>query len=325
MKRTVFTMVLLLLVLPALGFQQEQEPAQQTQQGEGAQAAEPVPPPRVPGQPQTKEEWDAWQVVEQAQIPEKKELALAFLQNHPESGLTANAHFLLARYYDEIGDLEKYILHAEKTLEDLPNTLDFLARLAFYYSEQGKTQAAVKYAERALSLADQLQKPDGVQAIDFVTQKARLKSEAYYAIGRASLSERNWNKAAEYLNQALQFDPKHDYACFRLALAERNLNHAGEALMAYARAVAIGGVAAGPSQAELDRLLKLIKERMPSSEWAGKSAQELVQMAAQKMQEETNRLNSELNLEAQELDAVNTGLGQDLGVTPPPPPPPPGR
>jgi tetratricopeptide (TPR) repeat protein len=307
-----------MLICPVLGIQQEQEQAPPPDE---TQAPQPVKPPRVVGQPQSQEEWDAWQAIDQAAMPEKRDLALAFLERFPESGLTANVNYLLARYYDQIGDVQSYIKHAEATLVDLPDTVDFLARLAFFYSEQRKTSVAMKYANRVLEIADTLEKPDSVTATDFVTQRSRLKAEANYALGRSSLNSQNWVKSAEYLKEALKHDPKHDYACFRLALAERNLNHAGEALLAYARAVAIGSVAAGPSQAELEKLLQIVKDNMPDSEWASKTPEELVQMAAQQMQEDTARLEDELALQAQEIEAANTGLGIDL----PPPPPPPGR
>lgn len=316
MKGTVFAIVLLLLTTLVFGFQQAPQPSQQTLQTEGLQSTAPVKPPRVVGQPQSQEEWDAWQIIEQAAMPQKKELLITFLQDHPESGLTANANFVLARYYDQIGDVQNYMLHAEKTLKDIPDTVDFLARLAFYYSEQRKTSKAIQYGSRVLDLVDQLVKPDNITAIDFVTQLAKLKSEANYALGRANLNTQEWEKSASFLNEALKFDPRHDYACFRLALAHRNLNNAGEALMAYGRAVAIGSVAAGPSQGELENLLQIVKDNMPDSEWAKKSSQEIIQMASQQLQEESERLNSELSYQAKELEAVDTGLG--IGLPPPP-------
>jgi len=319
MKWTAVTIVLLLLVTPVLGFQQEQETTQQTQPSEVVQTPETAKPQRVVGQPQSQEQWDTWKMIEQTEMPEKKDLALAFLQNYPDSGLTANVHFILARYYDGIGDVESYMNHAEKTLAELPDTVDFLARLAFYYSEQGKTPTAIDYANRVLRLADNLEKPDGITVTDFVTQRSRLKAESYYALGRSSLTRQEWQKSVDHLNEALKYDPRHDYACFRLALAQRNLNNAGEALMAYARAVAIGSVAAGPSRSELEKLLKIVSDNMPDSEWPKKSVQDLVQMAAEQLQEDTDRQEQELSLQVKELEAAETGLG--FGVPPPPPPP----
>ena len=199
---------------------------------------EPIKPPRIPGRAQTQEEWDAWQrVVQAVDSAQKAELAEVFLKTYPSSGLSANAHFFIAQRYYELNDIDNFILHAEKALEELPDLVTFLAQLAFFYAERGEVEKAVDRGGRALEAVERLERPAGVTINDFVIQTRQLKAEAKYALGRAHLSQvttdpekrpsdPNLLKAVVNLREALRYDPRHDYASFRLGFAYRNMNNA---------------------------------------------------------------------------------------------------
>lgn len=273
------------------GLQQEAPAPLEEQETKGALPDEPVGRLRVVGQARTPEEWEAWQLVERAtRLAEKAGLAESFLQNYPESGLTANAHYIIARNSYQLGDLENFTFHAEETLEELPDAPDLLAQLGFFYAENGQAAQAIDRANKALEVIDRVEKPVGVTASQWIDQVYQLKGEANYALGRAYLSrmsrtenraeDPNLRKSIEYLQSALRYEPRHDYACFRLGFAERNSNNAGGALMAYAKAVAIGGVAAQHAQSQLEDVLSVVKESMPDSEWAEKSVQEVIDEAS---------------------------------------------
>lgn len=304
-------------------FQEAPQPkSDQTTELEGpAEAAE---LPRVVGQARTPEEWEAWQLVERsARLADKAGLAESFLRNYPDSGLTSNAHYIIARNYYQLGDRENFVIHAEEALEELPNSPDLLAQLSFFYAESGQAAQAIDRGNRAIDVIDRVDRPAEVSVSQWVDEVYQIKAEANYAVGRAYLSrmsrtenraeDPNLKTSIEHLKVALRYDPRHDYACFRLGFAERNANNAGGALMAYGRAVAIGGVAAEPAQSELQDVHTIVKESMPDSEWAEKSPEEIIDQASVELEEsvaETQAEKSHLILEL-ERQAEEEQLRQD--------------
>jgi tetratricopeptide (TPR) repeat protein len=291
--------------------------------------------PRVVGQARSQEEWDAWRLVEQAESPsERAELAGRFIESYPQSGLVPNAHHAVAQHLYQLGDVDDFTAHAENAVAELPMAVDLLSQLAFIYAERGRADLAIDRASRALENVESVPVPRGVGPEAWVGQVFQLKAEANYALGRAHLSkitrtedreeDPNLQKAIEFLEAALRYDPRHDYACFRLGYAERNANDAGGALSAYAKAVALGGVAAGPAQQQLDEVLTIVKQAMPDSEWAGKSSQELVAEAGLKIQQEVARVRAEQEREVELLRRRQ--LSEPLPSLPSPAvPAPPGR
>jgi hypothetical protein len=130
------------------------------------------------------------------------------------------------------------------------------------------------------------------------------------------------------LNQALVFEPKHDYACFRLGFAYRNLNDAGGALVAYAKAAAVGGVAAGPARNALGEIHAIVKEGMPDSAWAKKEIQEIISDASLELSAAEARKNDEITKKAQEIeeresDSQQPQAGEEPATLQPLPTPPP--
>lgn len=329
------------LIYSNLGYAQEQVPST-----EAEQTAEIPKPARVVGQPQSPEEWQAWQAVEQAPaLMERAVLAERFLQTFPESGLTPFAHQILARNYYQSNDLNNFVKHAELALAELPDNPDLLTPLAFVYSEKGQATKAVAKAEAALQLMESLAVPAGVTPIDWVTQREQLQADCYYALGRAHLNRftstattssdpesrrqnPNLLSSIDYFHKALHLNPRHDFAYFRLAFAERNANHPEEALRAYAGAIAVGGVAAGPAQTEIQKIHAFIQENLKDSPLAQKSVDQFLQEERERIEKETEEKTQRL---AQSAQAIQQQLEQSAQPSPaqdtPPqdaPPPPPG-
>ena len=231
----------------------------------------------------------AWNKISSTIDPQSRsELALNFLENYPDSDLLYSVHHLLALYYLGVNDQSQFILHGEKALEGLPDLPDILAHLAFIYAESNQPAEAVKKSVKVLQLIKSLPDPDEASALDWYSQLDRLEAEANYSLGRAYLTysdqdpekrEMNLTRAIGYFQSSLQRDPRHAYSSLRLGHAYSNLNRAVGAVNAYARAVAIGGRTAEPARQELSRLLALIKEAAPDSDWKDKTIESIIKDA----------------------------------------------
>lgn len=264
---------------------------------------------------------DAWEVIERSpDLTEKVQLAERFLKNYPESDLTPYAHYVIARNAFQLREIEKFVEHAEKMLEDVGQVPDLQAELAFVYSERGRTEQAILRATQALGSLDALKKPPGIPAADWVSQTYQLKGEAYYALGRAHLNRMGKSEgdevdpelkvASEYLEKALDYNPQHDYAAFRLGFARRNLNDADGTVMAYARAVAIGKVAAAPALRDLKQVLGILGEAVPHSRWAEVSVEEAVRQARVQIEKEMTEKEEEKAQLIQKIQASETFVPQ---------------
>jgi tetratricopeptide (TPR) repeat protein len=308
--------ILGMVLFVGLALAQAEEPAEQENQDVSSpQIGETIKPPRIPGRAQSQEEWDAWQrVVQAVDSVLKAELAEGFLKTYPSSGLSANAHFFIAQRYYEANDIDNFILHGEKALEELPDLVTFLGQLAFFYAERGEAEKAIDRGQRALEALDRMERPAEVPINDFVIQTRQLKAEAKYALGRAYLSQvttdlekrpsdPNLLKSVVNLREALRFDPRHDYASFRLGFAYRNMNNAAGSMKSYARSVIVGGVAAEQARAELEEILGIVKKAAPDSAWGKKSVQDVID-------EETLDLEEDVAQQKQEISQIVAELEQ---------------
>jgi len=240
------------------------EPGQTTQ-------SPPAKPPRVVGQPQSQEELNAWVAIEQAAtIEEKGKLAEDFLTKFPESGLTPFAHQLLAFRYQQQNDFDKFALHAEKTLEELPQNPVMLSALSAAYAQKGQADKAVEKAEKCLQVLQQVPKPAQLGEGEWLLQKDQLEADSHYALGVAYITkyqqapapsgqpDTNLTKAQEQLTKAIELDPSHDRAYYHLGFAFAKQNNAEKAIENYARAVALGGIAQSLARDQLQRVYQFV-------------------------------------------------------------------
>jgi len=311
-----FGCMILGMLLFSVGAAQAQETAEQeSQEATTPQIGEPIKAPRIPGRAQSQEEWDAWQrVVQGVNFAQQAELAEVFLKTYPSSGLSANAHFFIAQRYYELNDVENFILHGEKALEELPDLVTILGQLAFFYAEKGEAEKAIDRADRTLDVVGRMERPASLPISEYIVQTRQLKAEAKYALGRAYLSlmnsepgerasDPNLLKAMVNLKEALQLDPRHEYASFRLGFAFRNMNNAEGAMRSYARAVILEGVAAPQAKEELEEILGIVKQAAPDSAWAKKTVQDVID-------EETQDLEKDMAQRQQEIDQAVAELEQ---------------
>lgn len=322
-----------------------QEPQEQEPQPAQEQPPAPEPLPRVIGQARSQAEYDAWMVVENAaDLGEKALLAERFLETYPDSGLTPYAHMYIALDNYQAGDTESFVVHAEKAVDEIPDAAELLGRLAFAYAEGlGQSRKAIDRGEKALAALEKLEKQPGVPAEDWVAQRDQLRADAFYAIGRAYLNlftsaatnpetraeHPHLLKAIDYFQKAVEVDPGNDYAYFRLGFAHLNANNIDQALKAYAHAVAVGGIAAQPSEAKIEEVHKVVQESMPDEEAANMSTQEILERGQQSLQEriaEREAARSQMAEEVRQAEAAaqqpETPTLQPTPAEPPPAEPP---
>lgn len=243
-------LTLLLAAGPAAPGQQPQPPPSSPE----AQESQPAPLPRVVGQARSQEELDAWSAIERSRdLPEKEGLARQFLETYPDSGLTAYVHYSLASSYRRANLNEQFIEAAEKALVELPSLPEISSYLAFLYAETGNGEKAELWATQTLRALDSMSRPESVSAADWVRAQSRSRGDAHYALGRADLgramtlkdgaaAKEALSRAAGHFNDSIREDPDNPYASFRLGSVHRNLGQPEEALQAYARTAALGGV-----------------------------------------------------------------------------------
>ncbi len=245
--------------------------APSTPPGQATPAQPPVKPPRVVGQPQSEQERQAWLAIESAPTWEEKgRLAENFLAQFPESGLTPFAHQMLAFRYQQANDYDKFMLHAEKSLEEIPDNPVLLGLLAAAYAQRGQPDKATDRAQQALRLLEQMSRPPNMSAADWVINKEQLQADSHYALGVASMvrqnqapaakgsEDENLKAAAIALDKAIQLDPAHERAYFQLGVVLARQDNAEKSIEAFARAVAIGGAVQSLAREQLGKVYEFV-------------------------------------------------------------------
>ncbi|RPI23258.1 MAG: tetratricopeptide repeat protein [Acidobacteria bacterium] len=247
-------------------------PAQPAQgQPDNQPAPPPVKPPRVVGQPQSEQEREAWMAIERAaSLEEKGQLAEKYLTQFPESGLTPFAHQILAFRYQQANDYDNFVLHAEKSLEEVPDNPVLLALLGAAYAQRDQADKATARAQQALQLLERMVKPANMSEADWVMNKEQLEADSRYALGVASLARQAQNPAATVtedqnlkaaiaeLEKAIELDPAHDRGYFQLGFAFAKQNNAEKSIQAYARAAAIGGPVQALAREQLGKVYEFV-------------------------------------------------------------------
>lgn len=287
---------------------QDQNEGQQEDQ-EGV----PAKRPRVVGQPQTKEEFDAWSVIEKTEdIKKKAQLNLNFLQEHPESGLTPLAHQFLALAYQQQNNYEKFIEHGEKAVTELPTSYVLMIELAVGYAERGSIDQALNHGKRGLEVSAAGTKPVQLTTADFISKRDRLQADANYAIGLSRLhqslnggstKDELVEQARVHLEKAIELDPNHERAYLRLGRVYLTQQNANQALDAFSRAVAVGGITQEIAQGQLEQLYTYMYKKTDGMDEAIAKSKEFVQ---QRSAEKEAKLQEIRDQEAQQLTQPGT-------------------
>ncbi len=319
MKRMVWLLLLATLSLGGAVLGQQPEPPPEPPPD--APAAAPEPLPRIVGQARSQEELEAWNTIERtSDLAEKVRLGRQFYETYPDSGLTAYVHYSLATAYRQADQNEPFIVEAEQALSELPALPEISSYLAFLYAETGKGERAEQLARQTLEGLDGLSRPQNVAAADWARVGYRSRGDAHYALGRVELSRAMslkdeaaalaaLEKAAEHFREALRQDPRNPYASFRLGSVYQNLNQPEQAIDAYARTAALGGVIEPYARKNLQQVYQFVHQDLDGLE-------ETVLRQKAVIDEEMTRRQEELR----RLETAPAGTAPGETETPPKPP-----
>ncbi len=246
-------------------------PQQPRQTPQAEQQTPAAPLPRVVGQTRTPEEWQAWKEVAEAPPASQPEAAKLFLRNFPDSGMTPHAHWIIARDAFQKGDYASFTMHGEATIKELPQALEVLSQLSFYYAETRQFDQASTHGRNLLSAIEIFQKPQNLPEAQFARTRDQITGQGNYALGRSELGQYKaapkaaqagslLARAIEHLNQALTCNPADDYAYFRLGEAYESRQDFDQASRNYALAAAIGGSVADQARKSLEALLQALEK-----------------------------------------------------------------
>ncbi|HEY2933826.1 MAG TPA: hypothetical protein VGK99_18975 [Acidobacteriota bacterium] len=263
--KSLFTSALALALTLTPGYAMQ---AAQSSQSQGQTTQPAQKPPRVLGQPQTREEYDAYDAITKAaDLQQRAKLSEDFLQKFPDSGLAPFVHQIAATTYQQLNNFEKLAEHGEAALKEIPSPGDavLLTILSSAYADRGKPDLALERAEKAAKGIESLQTPPNIDPAEFAKGKNQLLATIYSAKGVAYLvkaqearakktaspppadpaqkdpPDPNLDLAITNLNKALELNPKDDFVYYRLGIVYTLKNDAENATSAYARSVAIGG------------------------------------------------------------------------------------
>ena len=270
---------------------------QQPQQSPQQQEAPAAPLPRVVGQTRTPEERQAWSAVAEAPAASKPESAKQFLQNFPDSGMTSHAHWMIARDAFQKGDYASFTMHGEATIKELPQALDVLSQLSFYYAETRQYDQAFAHGRNLLSMVENLPKPQNLTPAQFARTRDQIAGQGNYALGRSELGQFKVDSEAEqgnsllaqaigHLGQAITHNPTDDYAYFRLGEAYESRQDLDQAGQNYALAAAVGGPVAGPARNSLQTLFQELKKDASQMEALIEQQRSVLQTKVQNKEQE---------------------------------------
>jgi len=193
---------------------QQTPPAGQPQQPAGQQNPAPAPPAV------NKEEEDAYKAFFNLTPEQKPEIIAqgeAFLAKYPTSRYRPSVYSRLVTAYLNTHQLAKMEETGEKALAENPDNVDVLSLLCTIIPRtvdpraldaDQKLSQAESYANRAIEVAANMQKPGTMTEEDFVKVRNEKLGLAHYGLGLVSYMRGNTAESVSQLEQATKFDPE---------------------------------------------------------------------------------------------------------------------
>ena len=210
-----------------------------------APAPEPVKPPGK----QEKKAYNAFHDTQPTEAAKKTQLGEAFLQQYPQSQYRSEIMDWLATAYMQQGQVDKLQAQGETELaqkDNNPLTLALigsnLARVvnANTPDEKKHLEKAEEFSKKAIDLAGNAKKPEGVADDKFTAAKDQALGLAYSGLGTSAFRKGNYAEAVTNLQQSVKFSGGKDPVDFYvLGKSEEAQNNFDEALAAYNKCAAI--------------------------------------------------------------------------------------
>ena len=158
----------------------------------------------------------------------------------------AGSAYLVAKAYKSMGDTANFEKWAQRTLKHAPNNAEMLVELVNSAWALQDLEKAAAYAEKALASLEKSEDPQLNQA----------KAFAYRALGENAYISGDFRTARMNFEKAAQLDPMVGFSHLRLGYCYWRANKVDQAILSFARAVAVKGSSAKEARRELYNLLR---------------------------------------------------------------------
>lgn len=133
----------------------------------------------------------------------------AFLRDRPASTYTSQAQSLYLLTCQQLGDNERALELARRTLDREPDHPEMLAMLLDAAYQKQDSAATLTYAKRLIDVLDRNIHPNGVGAPEWSKRKSQLQGSALWMIGATEMLTQSYASADAALRAALPLLREH--------------------------------------------------------------------------------------------------------------------
>jgi len=159
---------------------------------------------------------------------------------------SAASAYLVAKAYKSMGDTANFEKWAQRTLKHAPNNTEMLVELVNSAWAIRDMEKASAHAKKALASLEKSDDPQLNQA----------KAFCYRALGENAYILADFRTAQTNFSKSVQLDPMVDFAHLRLGYCYWRANQTDQAILSFARAVALQGSSSKEARRELYNLLR---------------------------------------------------------------------
>lgn len=191
----------------------------------------------------------------------RRELAEAFLNDSPQSWLSAQAYEIAAKAAIDLEDYAAAMRLAAESLRLFPENPLLLVPLANVQAKAQKFDSAAETAKAALSLLGRFDRPSSIAENDWPGIKRQLAASCYFVLGRVTayrgFSEKGkelLKEAGGFLLQGLRLEADQPEAIYLLGLVRLFEGNSAEAAACFAKVSPIPGPLGQQASEQLQKL-----------------------------------------------------------------------